>query len=116
MESTLIRTPTNYPHIELDHKGRPVITGTRFRVSMVVEYVYGTAEQYSPAQMIEAFPHLTLSQIHSALAYYHDHKAEIDATIEEGHKFVEEMRAKYDDPERTARLLERAREMGLLKP
>jgi len=115
MEKILLRTPTKYPHIELDHKCRPVIEGSRFRVSMVAQYVYGTVERYTPDQMVESFPQLTLSQIHSALAYYHDHKAEIDKTIEEEHRYADEMRAKHEDPERTARFFERARQMGLLK-
>jgi uncharacterized protein (DUF433 family) len=116
MAETLLRTPTKYPHIDLDHKSRPVIEGTRFRVSMVVEYVYGTAEQYSPAQMVEAFPHLTLSQIHSALAYYHDHKAEIDLAIEAEHRYVEEMRVRDYDSDFDRRLREKAQERGITLP
>ena len=34
-----------------------------------------------PAQMLELYPHLTLGQIHSALAYYWDHQGEMDAFL-----------------------------------
>jgi len=42
-------------------------------------------------------PHLTLSQIHAALAYYYDHKAEIDAQIEREREEFEQILAKQDE-------------------
>ena len=38
------------------------------------------------------YPHLRLAEIHSALAYYFDHKTQIDAEIEEEQKLIEEWR------------------------
>jgi len=39
-------------------------------------------------------PHLSLAQIYSALAYYHDHQAEMDQEIEKGLRDVEDIEKK----------------------
>lgn len=87
---TPARTPTEYPHIERDHKGRPVIKGTSFRVSMVVNYIYGV-NQFSPERLVEGFQEtLDLTKIHQALAYYHENRKEIDGDIARELAFVDE--------------------------
>ncbi len=48
----------------------------------------------SPADIAATYPTITLAQIHSALAYYHDHRDEIQAAIAEEDRFVEELKAK----------------------
>jgi uncharacterized protein (DUF433 family) len=55
---------------------KPVIRGTRIRVIDVV----GWHDQlgWSVSKILEEFPHLTRADIYSALAYYWDHKEEID--------------------------------------
>ena len=40
-----------------------------------------TAYGFSPAEIHFQHPHLSLAQIHAALAYYYDHQAEMDAEI-----------------------------------
>ena len=47
----------------------------------------------TPEMIRDAYPHLTLSQIHAALSYYHDHKDELDAQIEQGRRFANALRA-----------------------
>jgi len=37
---------------------------------------------------------LTLGDVYAALAYYHDHKKEIDKSMKEGEKLVEQMKKK----------------------
>ena len=72
-----------YPHITKIPGvcgGRPVIDGTRVRV---LNIVYLHLEGQPPEQMREAYPSLDLGQIHAALAYYYDHRDEIEAYIEE---------------------------------
>ena len=49
----------------------------------------------SPDEIVSAHPSITLAQVHAALAYYHEHKAEIDADIAEGERFVEELKEKH---------------------
>lgn len=56
--------------------GAPVIVGTGVKVlDVAVRYeVMGlTAEE-----IVAAYPQLSLSQVHAALSYYYEHKAEID--------------------------------------
>ena len=59
--------------------GVPVIAGTRIRVSHIA-YRYDQ-ERQSPDEIVRAFPHLTLAQVHAALAYYYSHRAAIDEEI-----------------------------------
>ena len=35
-----------------------------------------------PAEIVRKFGHLSLAQVHAALAYYHANQAEIDADLE----------------------------------
>jgi uncharacterized protein (DUF433 family) len=60
--------------------GRPIIAGTRTRVSNIVAY---HKLGLSPEELAREFPHLTLSQIYDALSYYYEHREEIDREIDE---------------------------------
>jgi hypothetical protein len=48
----------------------------------------------SPDEIVTGHPTIALAQVHAALAYYYEHKQDIDADIEEGNRFVEEMKSK----------------------
>ena len=37
----------------------------------------------TPAELVEAYPELTLAAVHSALAYYYNHREEVDAETDE---------------------------------
>ena len=50
--------------------------------------------------MHEAYPPLSLAQIHAALAYYYDHKAQLDAEIEEELCDVDSLRRQSGQPSR----------------
>lgn len=68
-----------YPHIELTADGVPYLEGTRTKV---VEIALDTLAHHSDAEEIQRqHPHLTMGQIHAALAYYHDHREALDAVI-----------------------------------
>ena len=70
---------TRYAHIVLDAHGVPRIAGTTMKV---VELVTAqTAYGWSAEELHFQFPHLSLGQIHSALAYYWDHRDELDQDI-----------------------------------
>jgi uncharacterized protein (DUF433 family) len=69
--------------------GLPRIAGTRVRVIDIVE-VYNRGR--SPAEILDSYEFLTLGQIHAALAYYYDHKAEVDAEIAGDMKWEDEFR------------------------
>lgn len=78
------------PHICLDERGVPYIAGTTTKVIEIVLNKQGSGA--TPEELAEDLPHLTLAQIYAALAYYYDHKAEIDAQIERDIQEVEELR------------------------
>lgn len=90
-------TAVSIDHIGLDDKGRPFIVGTRSRVTQIVRDVRCGM---SAEKIHEEYPHLSLAQIYAALSYYHDHQAELDATIEQEDRFVEQMRAQSKQPSR----------------
>lgn len=70
---------TKYEHIALNEKGIPYIVGTTMKV---VELVVGrTAYGWSPEELHFQYPHLSLGQIYSALAYYADHQDDLDLDI-----------------------------------
>jgi uncharacterized protein (DUF433 family) len=59
--------------------GKPRIDGHRITVKhIVLDYQRGGM---SPDEIVTAYPALTLSDVHAALAYYYDHRAGIDADI-----------------------------------
>ena len=66
--------------------GRPRIAGTRIRVQDVAFYHYG--QSWSPETIVHEFPHITLADVLAALAYYHDHREQIDRQVEEGEAFA----------------------------
>lgn len=47
---------------------------------------------WSPAEIVEQIPTITLADVYAALAYYHDHRDEIDRWIAEDEAFVEQFR------------------------
>ena len=65
--------------------GRPRVSGTRIRVSNIVLW---TEQGISPDEIIAGYPHLTLSDVHAALAFYFDNRAEMDKLITEEQEFV----------------------------
>ncbi|MBI3245012.1 MAG: DUF433 domain-containing protein [Deltaproteobacteria bacterium] len=63
--------------------------GTRVKViELVLDHLaYG----WSPEELHFQHPHLTMGQIHSALAYYWDHKAELDRDMERRLQLVDQL-------------------------
>ena len=76
-----------YKYVGLDEEGVPHIQGTTMKiVELVAE---NTGWGWGAAELHRQHPHIALSQIHSALAYYHDHKDEIEADIEHRMKLAD---------------------------
>jgi uncharacterized protein (DUF433 family) len=100
---------TGYAHIFLDERQVPVIDDTNMKVIELVtpHLAYG----WSPEELAYNYPHLTLGQIHSALAYYWDHQAELDADMARRLAYVDELRRNTPEPPFVARL----RSRGLLR-
>ena len=58
--------------------GRPRIAGTGVTVMRIVGwYKMG----HSPEEIADQYGHLTLAQVHAALAYYHANREEIDTDL-----------------------------------
>ena len=81
-------------HIEIrlnrDGSPRAFIEGSRVRVQDV--FVQAEIHGQTPAEILEAFPHLTLGQIHAALSYLFDHRDDILREMREDEAFVEQLR------------------------
>jgi len=99
---------TGYEHILITEQGVPVIDNTRTKVIEIVleSMSYG----WSPEELHLQHPYLSLGQIHSALAYYWDHKEELDRDIEERLRRADEMRQVVGQ----APLVDKLRAKGLI--
>ncbi|UBF26328.1 DUF433 domain-containing protein [Kovacikia minuta CCNUW1] len=102
-------TATEYKHIQLDDRNRPIIAGTTMKVIEVVmaQQAYG----WTPEEIHINHRYLSMSQIHSALAYYWDYKSEIDAAIQEDFQCAEKLRLEAGESPFVARL----KAQGILK-
>lgn len=56
--------------------GKARIEGTRIRV---IDIVALSSQGLSPPEIIDAYPRLTLAQVHAALTYYYDNQEEVEA-------------------------------------
>ncbi|MBA3441806.1 MAG: DUF433 domain-containing protein [Pyrinomonadaceae bacterium] len=93
---------TAYEHVVINEAGVPTLEGTTMKV---IELVLETAAYgWSPDELQFQHPYLTLGQIHSALAYYWDHKEELDHDIEQRLERVEEIRRAVGPSPLVARL------------
>jgi uncharacterized protein (DUF433 family) len=84
--------PTIASHIEITPGtcgGKPRIAGHRIRVKDIV--IWHEHEGESADEIVSKFPQLTHADVYAALAYYFDHRKEIDVELAEDEKFFEEM-------------------------
>ncbi|MBI3973864.1 MAG: DUF433 domain-containing protein [Chloroflexi bacterium] len=104
----MVAAGTRYEHIVLDEQGVPVIAPTNMKVIELVleQMAYG----WSPEELHLQHPYLTLGQIHSALAYYWDHRAALDRDIERRLRAVDELRRQVPPTP----LVDRLRSQGLI--
>lgn len=72
--------------------GKPHVAGTRIKVQHIA--VWHERMGMSPEEIGATYPGLTLAVVYAALAYYHSHRAEIDADIETDERFVAGQKAK----------------------
>lgn len=83
-------------HIELTPGtlgGKARIVGHRVRVIDVV--LWHERRGLSADEVVGLFPGLTLADVHAALAYYFDHREEVDACLDDEAKDVTAVRARY---------------------
>ena len=100
-------TMTAYKHIALTDDGVPVIEGTDFKVKQLV--AERNAHGSSPEELRFQHPQLPLAQICSALAYYEDHRDEIDAHLRRGEARANALKDQLDSPDLKALISSRAK-------
>jgi uncharacterized protein (DUF433 family) len=86
--------------------GKPRIAGRRISVQNIVIW---HERMNKCADEIAAEYDLSLADVYAALAYYFDHREEIDRSMQEADAFVEQMRKQTP-----SRLKEKLREKSLL--
>jgi uncharacterized protein (DUF433 family) len=72
--------------------GRPCIAGTTIEVSAVA---IAKIVHMQSAEEIAADYKLSLSQVYAALAYYYDHKVEIDSQLQERRQLAQQLKEQY---------------------
>jgi len=91
--ATPAKSVAPFPHVDVSGEA-PTIDGTTMKV---VELVMAQrAHGWSPEELHFQYPHLSMAQVHAALAYYWDHRAEIDADIERRRRFAEQARLELE--------------------
>jgi uncharacterized protein (DUF433 family) len=82
--------------IEIDDHGVAWIAGANTKVVEVVldKKAYG----WSPEEIHFQHPHLALSQIHSALAYYYEHREKLDEQLERDDQEAKRLEPTLSDP------------------
>jgi uncharacterized protein (DUF433 family) len=73
--------------------GKACIAGHRIRVMGVV----GWHEMggLSPEEIVHAFPGITLAEVHAALAYYFDNRAEIEADFRHEEEVAAALKSRF---------------------
>lgn len=69
---------------------KPRIVGHRVRVQDVV--IWHEKLGMSPDEIVHNHPTISLADVHAALAYYWDHREDIERTIAEEQALVQELR------------------------
>ena len=82
-------TAVGETYIELDENQVAWIADTKVKVIEIA--VDKLAHGSSPEEMNFQYPHLSMAQIHAALAYYYDHQQEFDDQILRDLKEVNEL-------------------------
>lgn len=105
MDGTKMKTLNE--HIDLTPGvagGKPRVAGHRVTVAQVA--VWHERMGMSPDEIATDYG-LTLADVHAALAYYFDHRADVDRSIAEDDAFAAELRA-----ETPSKLQDRLRELS----
>ena len=101
MTTAIIDIGTLITHSEDIRGGRPRIAGTGVTVQRIVGwYKLGL----TPEEIADRIGHLSLAQVHAALAYYHANRAEIEEALSADEEASRELerehhRSQLADPE-----------------
>ncbi|MEC4895223.1 MAG: DUF433 domain-containing protein [Oscillatoria sp. PMC 1051.18] len=95
-------TSTDYKYIQLDAQQVPYLEGTSMKVVELITSV--KAYNWSPEELLDNYPHLSLSKIYSALAYYWDHQEEIEIAIAQREQYASKLQNEAGESPFVARL------------
>src|SRR5215470_6678782 len=96
-------------HVRVDDRGVAWIDDTKTKVIEVA--LDQIAHGWSPEEIHFQHRHLSLAQIHAALAYYHDHKQQFDAQIKSSLERIDQLRAKAGE----SPIRKKLRDLGKLR-
>jgi len=95
-----------YEHIVVNDEGVATVAESRIKVAHLAAEVM--AYGWSAEELHFQHPNLSMGQVHAALAYYWDHRDEIERQIEADLEYVKQLRAGAPP----SRLVERLRARG----
>ena len=90
----MVLAPIN--HITLDDRGIAYVNGSTIKVAAIA--IDATRWSHTPDEIQASYPALSLSQIHAALAYYYDHREEMEAQFAADDTEYEALRAANSTP------------------
>lgn len=73
--------------------GKACIAGHRIRVMDIV--TLHERGGMTPDEIADEYPGITLADVHAALAYYFDHRDDIDAEFREARETADRMRSQF---------------------
>ncbi len=85
-----------YPHVVVDAGicgGEPRVAGTRITVAHIAEAVEHLG--MTPDDLVAIYPSLDLAKVHAALAYYHDHRKAIEASLRRARHVEARLRRRF---------------------
>jgi uncharacterized protein (DUF433 family) len=100
---------TEYKHILLDDRDVPYIEGTSMKVVELITSIL--AYGWSPEELHFQYPHISMSKIYSALAYYWDNREKIDGDLKQRFNYAEKLRIQAGESPLTKRL----RQQGIIE-
>jgi hypothetical protein len=97
-----------FPHIaKLPGEPARLESHPRVRVAMITaDYLW---RGWSAEEIVRQYPNLTLAEVHAALAYYHDHRDEIESELAAEYCDSEAWKNAHPTPAFLARLKEQTR-------
>jgi uncharacterized protein (DUF433 family) len=95
-------------HLEIGPDGVARVIGKRTKVIQIV--MDKIANGWTPEEIAAQYPHLSLAEIHAALAYYYDHQRELDLQIRDDLRQADALRQQAGD----SPVVQRLRAAGLV--
>jgi uncharacterized protein (DUF433 family) len=88
--------------IEIDARGVAWVAGANTKVKEIVldKLAYG----WSPEEMHFQHPHLSMAQIHAALAYYYENQDKLDEEIRRDLEEIDQLRSQTESSELRSKL------------